>query len=133
MFSLLFGPIDDEVPETLYSEINGEMVRQAALRTKGAGVHRGSMPTIFVELWLANLSSSRLCETIATMTKILCTQYIDPSTIEPLIASRLVPLDKGEGAVRPIGIGEVLRRIIGKCVMNIAKKDVVEVSGSLQL
>ena len=28
--SLLFGPIDDEVPETLYSEINGEMVRQAA-------------------------------------------------------------------------------------------------------
>ena len=35
--SLLFGPIDDELPETLYSEINGEMVRQAALRTKGAG------------------------------------------------------------------------------------------------
>jgi len=49
------------------------------------------------------------------MTKILCTQYIDPSTIEPLIASRLIPLDKGEGAVRPIRVGEVLRRIIGKC------------------
>ena len=96
-------------------------------------VHRGSMPTIFVELWLASLSSSRLCEAIATMTNILCTQYIDPSTIEPLIASRLIPLDKGEGAVRPIGVGEVLRRIIGKCVMNIAKKVVVEVSGSLQL
>ena len=67
------------------------------------------------------------------MTKILCTQYIDRSTIEPLIASRLIPLDKGEGAVRPIGVGEVIRRIIGKCVMNIAKKDVVEASGSLQL
>ena len=67
------------------------------------------------------------------MTKILCTQYIDPSTIEPLIASRLIRLDKGEGAVRPIGVGEVLRRIIGKCVMNIAKKDIVEVSRSLQL
>ena len=67
------------------------------------------------------------------MTKIVCTQYIDSSTIEPLIASRLICLDKGEGAVRPIGVGEVLRRIIGKCVMNIAKKDVVEVSGSLQL
>ena len=35
--SLLFGSIDDEVPETLYAEINGEMVREAALRTKGAG------------------------------------------------------------------------------------------------
>ena len=67
------------------------------------------------------------------MTKILCTQYIDPSTIEPLIASRLIALDKGEGAVRPIGVSEVIRRIIGKCVMNIVKKDVVEASGSLQL
>ena len=67
------------------------------------------------------------------MTKILCTQYMDPSTIEPLIASRLIHLDKGEGAVTPIGVGEVLRRIIGKCVMNIAKKDIVEVSRSLQL
>ena len=28
--SLLFGPIDDAIPETLYSEINGDMVRQAA-------------------------------------------------------------------------------------------------------
>ena len=38
----------------------------------------------------------------------------------------IIPLDKGEGAVRPIGVGEVLRRIIGKCVMSIDKKDVVE-------
>ena len=136
MFSLLFGPIDDDVPETLYSEISGEMVRQAAMRTKGAGGPSGIDADGFRRIMASKSfkqSSSRLCETIATMTKILCTQYIDPSTIEPLIASRLIPLDKGEGAVRPIGVGEVLRRIIGKCVMNIAKKDVVEVSGSLQL
>ena len=31
--SLLFGPIED-VPESLYQQINGEMVRDAALRTK---------------------------------------------------------------------------------------------------
>ena len=100
------------------------------------GVHQGSMPTVFVELWLAwsfKQSSSRLCEAIATMTKILCTQYIDPSTIEPLTESRLIPLNRRKGAVRPIGVGEVIRRIIGECVMNIAKKDVVEASGSLQL
>ena len=42
-------------------------------------------------------------------------------------------MDKGEGAVRPIGVGEVLRRICGKCVMSVAKKAVVEASGSLQL
>ena len=37
------------------------------------------------------------------------------------------------GAVRPIGVSEVIKRIIGKCVMSFAKKDVVEASGSLQL
>jgi len=67
------------------------------------------------------------------MIRTLCTQYIDPTTIEPLLASRLIPLDKGEGAVRPIGVEEVIRRICGKCVMMLARKDVVEASGSLQL
>ena len=35
--------------------------------------------------------------------------------------------------MRPIRVGEVIRRICRKCVMNIAKRDVVEASGSLQL
>ena len=113
------------------------MVRQAALRTKGAGGPSGIDANGFRRIMASKSfkqSSSRLCEAIATMTKILCTHYIDPSTIKPLIASRLIPLDKGEGAVRPVGVGEVIRRIIsGKCVINIAKKDVVEASGSLQL
>ena len=78
-------------------------------------------------------SSRKLCEVLATMTNILCSTYIDPSTIEPLLASRLIPLDKDGGAVRPIGVGEVMRRIIGKCVMNVVKTDVTEASGSLQL
>ena len=36
----------------------------------------------------------------------MCTQYIDPPNIDTLIA-----LDKGEDAVRPIGVEEVIRRI----------------------
>ena len=35
--------------------------------------------------------------------------------------------------VRPIGIGEVLRRIIGKAVTNIIKEDIVMSAGNLQL
>ena len=35
--SLLLGPINDDIPESAYSEINGEMIREAALRTKGSG------------------------------------------------------------------------------------------------
>ena len=66
------------------------------------------------------------------MTKRLCTEYVDPRGLEAILANRLIPLDKGEGAVRPIGVGEVLRRIMGKCVTKVTKPDVVDASGSLQ-
>ena len=67
------------------------------------------------------------------MTRTLCTQYIDPTTIQPLVANCPIPVDKGEGAVRPIRVGQVLRRICGKWVMSVPKKDVVGAGGSLQL
>ena len=78
-------------------------------------------------------SSASLCDALAIMTRKLCTEYIDPHTIEPLVACCLIPLHKGEGAVRPIGVGEVLRRIMVKCVMKILKQDVIDASGSLQV
>ena len=67
------------------------------------------------------------------MTRCLCTEFIDPLGIEAILANRLIPLDKGEGAVRPIGVGEVMRRIMGKCVMHVTKPDVIDASGSLQV
>ena len=67
------------------------------------------------------------------MTRKLCTEYIDPRTIEPTLANRLIPLDKGEGAVRPMGVGEVIRRVIEKWVMKVTKEDVLDPSGSLQV
>ena len=78
-------------------------------------------------------SSSNLCDALATMTKRLCTEYVVPVSIEAITVNRLIPLDKGEGAVRPIGIGEVIRRIIGKCVINVTKWEVMDASGSLQV
>ena len=34
--SLLFGPVED-FPDSIYQQINGEVIREAALRTKGSG------------------------------------------------------------------------------------------------
>ena len=48
------------------------------------------------------------------------------------MACRLIPLDKNP-SVRPIGFGEVLRRIIGNTIMYVLKKDVREISGNLKL
>ena len=78
-------------------------------------------------------SSTSLRVALATMIRKLCTDYIDPHTIKPLGAYRLIPLDKGEGTVRPIGVGEVLRKIMVKCVIKILRYDVIDASGSLQV
>ena len=51
-------------------------------------------------------------EQVALMAKTLATTITDPSSLESYIACRLIPLGKCPG-LRPIGIGEILRRIIG--------------------
>ena len=133
--SLLFGPIKD-VPDTLYYEINEDMVRDAALRTKGLGGPSGIDANGFRRIITCKSfkrSGTELCGAIASMTKRLCTEYVDPRGLEAILANRLIPLDQGERAVRPIGVGEVLRRIMGKCVTKVTKPDVIDASGSLQV
>ena len=48
-----------------------------------------------------------------------------------LISCRLIPLNKDPG-VRPIGIGEILCRIIGKTISWVLKSDIQEPAGPLQ-
>ena len=58
---------------------------------------------------------------------------IDPATIEPIISSRLIPLDIGKGIVRVVEVGEVIRGIIGKCVAKLTKQVILDPSCSLQV
>ena len=74
------------------------MVKLVALRTKGSGGPCDVDTNGFRRILACKSfkqSSTKLCEAIATMAKTLCTQYIDPATIEPLVASRLISVDKG--------------------------------------
>ena len=116
--SVLFGPVED-VPAILYQQINGKMVREAALRTKGSCGPLGVDANRFKRTLACKSfkkSSMNLCESLATLARRLCTEFVDPLTIEPILASWLIPLDKGSGDVRLIGVGEVIRRIFGKYV-----------------
>ena len=133
--SLLFGPVE-YIPDSVYQEINRELVREVALRTKGSGGPSGVDANGFKRILACKSfqrSSTNLCEPIATLTRRLCTEFVDPLTIEPIVASRLIPLDIGNGEVRPIGVGEVIRRVIGKCVARVAKQDVINASGATQV
>ena len=48
--------------------------------------------------------------------------------IEAFTACRMIPLNKNPG-LRPIGVGEVLRRIAGNVIMRVAKEDVINSVG----
>ena len=130
----MFGPVED-IPDSAYQQVNGEMIREAALRTRGSGGLSGVDAVGFKRILACKSfkrSSTNSCDSIATLTERLCTEYVDPLTIEPILSNRLIPLDKGNDEVRPIGVGEVIRRLIGKCVSKIGKQDVIDTSGATQ-
>ena len=52
--------------------------------------------------------------------------------ISALVACRLIHLDK-DPRLRPIGVGEVLRRIMGKMLVYALKPDLQEGAGELQM
>ena len=71
----------------------------------------------------------------------MCTEKIDidcsggespTSSLEAFLACRLIPLDKNPG-LRPIGVGEVLQRIVGKVFMKVFRPDIQSAAGSLQV
>ena len=62
----------------------------------------------------------------------LCTEVLDFDSLQAYVACRLVSLDKRPG-VRPIGICEVARRIIGKEILTVIGGDIQQTVGTLQL
>ena len=77
-------------------------------------------------------ASDGLCHSLTLLARRLCTQFIHPSILAPLLACRLVALDKNPG-VRPIGVCEVTRRIISKAILFVIKGDIQDAARSRQL
>ena len=77
-------------------------------------------------------ASTSLCRALVACARRLATSYVDPDALSAFTACRLILLNKNPG-VRPIGIGEVVRRIIGKAVLSVAGASVEELAGTVQL
>ena len=67
-------------------------------------------------------SNTRLCYSVVGLCHHLCNSIIPWDSIRALVASHLIALGKCPG-VRPIGIGEMLRRFIGKAVCLATRLD----------
>ena len=132
---LLHGPIN-EIHEVVFDKITNDLIQKTAIRTKGV-----TGPSEFnADDWRRILGSNvfryhslKPRKSLARMTKKLYSRKTScHESLEALLASQLIPLNKSPGA-RPIGIGEVLQRIIGKAVMSVVKKEIVQAAGSLQV
>ena len=124
-----------KVEPVIFENIDASAVERAAKLTRGSAGPSG----LDSDTWRRILCSKSFgkcsmdaCDAVARMCRRLCTEYVDPKSISSLLACRLIPLDKNPG-VRPIGIGEVLRRILGKTVSNFLKIDIIDSVGPLQL
>ena len=134
-------PITTPLPNpVIYEQITAEVIQRSSKHLNGSGG-----PTLVdTDAWKHFICSRaygkhsfHLAEAISALAKRLCSEQIHPDSMQQLTAGRLIPLDKGldkDGniGIRPIGIGETLRRIIGKSVMSVFKRDLQNAGGCLQ-
>ena len=58
---------------------------------------------------------------------------MNPEHLDAFTACRLIPLNKLPTGVRPIGVGEVLHRIIGKAITRVINNDLVNATAPIQI
>ena len=68
------------------------------------------------------------------MAKKLCLKRYcrNDGSLEDFLACKLIPLHKNP-AVRPVGIGEVAKRMLGRAATTTFRKNILESAGDLQL
>ena len=123
------------VEPVLFDSIDTEAIRRSASTTKGGTGPSGMTDALWARLLCSRTfhrESDALAHAVARMTRRLCTTFVDPNTISTLVACRLIALNKNPG-IRPIGIGEILRRIIGRTVVSHLNNEIIEAAGPLQL
>ena len=131
---VLLKDVPQEPEEVIYESIDADMIIKTTKRFNGSGgptkVDSDCWKHILCSKFFT-VQSQNLAQAIADLTKRLCTEDVSADSVKELYAGRLVPLDKNPG-IRPVGIGEVLRRIISKAVTSLLKEDIIESAGLLQ-
>ena len=123
----------ETVNPIIYSNLDAECILQAALHTQGAAGLSGLDAYFWRRLCSSFKSASHdLCHALAAVGRRICSSNIHPDDLSAFVACRLIPLNKCPG-VRPIGVGEVPRRIIAKAVLSLFRLDIQDAAGPLQV
>ena len=114
-------------------EITGTHILYSARRIQGGAGPGGCDACHWRDVLLHyGAHSERLRDAVAALARRLANSVVPWDDIRALISNRLIALDKCPG-VHPIGIGESLRRIIGKAICSATCLDLAVVCGTDQL
>ena len=132
---LLLHGREESYEEYAYEEINGALIYKIAREIKVAAGPSNLDANWLHRILTSSLSgdnSQGLCNAVPLMAKKLCSKRYcgNDGSLEALLACKHTPLDKNPG-VRPIGIGEVIRRILGRAVVRTFRKNILENAGDL--
>ena len=123
------------VQPVIFEEITAHAIQSAAMSVHGSG----GPTNVDADIWRHALCSKKFgklsdefANEIAVATRRLCIEEVPHDHISLLLDGRLVPLMKEDDGVRPIGIGECLRRIMGRSVAKVTGGDVQQAGGTLQ-
>ena len=130
--SILIDGVPCQVNPIRFEAITTKLIERVALQCKGTAVPSGLDAAAWRRLCVAFKGpSTSLCQALANLVRMLATTIVDPVTVEPLMACRLIALDKRPGLC-PTGVCEVARRIVAKAILRAINKDVEEACGFLQ-
>ena len=132
--SVLFkGPVPPSLQPIFYEKLDGDLIKKCVLRTQGsAGVSQQEDTLWHTMVTGFKDSSANLCNAVSGVAHRLATEYVDPIALEALLANRGIAIEKCPG-LRPVGVGEIIRRVIGKAIMQVTGEKVQEAVGALQL
>ena len=123
----------DDLPPLLDLDITADYVEHVAHQIQGSSGPCGSTALQWHGYLLRHgVSSACLRDAVAMLAHCLANGIVDWESIRALMASRLIALDKCPG-VRPIGVGEALRRILCKVIALATRTDLEDVCGIAQL
>ena len=132
--SLFYGLLDI-IPSGVFDLIDEQTIYNAAMKTRASagpsGMDAEPYPRVLCSKRF-NTEGKLLREEIAAMTRNLLKHSYHPSLLEYYTSCRLISLDKDPG-LRPIGVGEVLRRTIGKTISAFFKEEQKQAGSPLQV
>ena len=101
----------------IFDSLTAALIRQTALHAKGSAGPSGLDTHAWQRIYSRyGKASDDICTQLDALGRLLSTHSVDPVRLSPLVACRLVALDKNPG-VRPIRVGEVVRHIVVKAIL----------------